>query len=60
MDIQEFIDHIESRLNEQPYEGSWISDLGERIPADVGYVYDWWNYCMKPELLRKFGGKQNG
>lgn len=60
MDIQEFIAYIESRINEQPYEGSWISDQGERIAADLGYAIDWWYSCMKPELLRKFGGNENG
>lgn len=52
--IREVIKYIEDRLNEQPYEGSWITDTGERVSADLGYVYDWWRDCMKPELIRKF------
>jgi hypothetical protein len=53
--LQNIINYIDSRLYENPYEGSWVNDLGERIPSDVGYAYEWWRYCMKPELLRKFG-----
>lgn len=54
MPVQDFIEYIDKRLAENPYEGSWITDKGERIPVDVGYAYEWWNNCMKPELLRKF------
>ena len=56
MDLKEIVNYIDSRLKENPYEGSWISDQGERISVDVGYAMEWWIYCMKPELLRKFGG----
>ncbi len=52
--IQQFIEYIDARLNENPYEGSWITDQGERIAADVCYARGWWDECMKPELLRKF------
>ena len=60
MDIQELIDYIDSRIDQQQFESRWISDQGERITADVGYGSEWWENCMKPELLRKFGGNQNG
>lgn len=60
MKIQKIIDYIDSRIDQQLYEGSWINDEGERITTDVGYGAEWWENCMKPELLRKFGGKQNG
>lgn len=55
MSVHDFIDYIDSRLDSNPYEGSWITDQGERISADVGYAYEWWRDCMKPELMRKFG-----
>lgn len=59
MNFQDFINYIDARLRENPYEGSWITDCGERISVDVGYAYNWWSDCMKPELLRKFGGENN-
>lgn len=55
-DFEQLINYISNRINENPYEGSWINDRDERIVADVGYVYDWWFTCMRPELLRKFCG----
>lgn len=55
LDVLSVIDYISNRIDENPYEGSWITDRGERVSADVGYVIDWWRDCMKPELLRKFG-----
>lgn len=54
INAQDIIKYIDERIEEQPYEGSWITDTGERIVADVGYVYDWWRYCMQTELIRKF------
>ena len=56
--MEDLIKYIDSRIEENPYEGSWMTDLGERVSVDVGYVYDWWNDCMKPELLRKCKEKQ--
>ena len=57
MNLKDFIAYIDARLAENPYEGSWINDKGERISTDVGYAWEWWKYCMKPELMRKFGGE---
>lgn len=57
--IQHFIDYIDARFKENPYEGTWVTDQGERIPADVCYAAGWWEECMKPELLRKFDGGGN-
>lgn len=51
------INYIDQRLDSNPYEGSWIDDQGKRISADVGYAFEWWRDCMKPELLRKFEEK---
>ena len=53
-DILSVINYIDDRISENPYEGSWITDYGERVSADVGYVSHWWTNYMKPELLRKF------
>lgn len=55
-DFEQLINYISNRINENPYEGSWINDHNERISVDVGYVYDWWFTSMRPELLRKFCG----
>ena len=55
--VHTIINYIDQRLDSNPYEGSWINDQGKRIPTDVGYAFEWWRDCMKPELLRKFGEK---
>lgn len=55
--LKDIIEYIDSRLDENPYEGSWIDDLGNREYVDVGYAYEWWQY-MRAELLRKFGKEE--
>ena len=57
MSIHDFIEYVNTRLNQNPYEGAWINDKGDSISVDVGYVYEWWYVCMAPELMRKFGEK---
>lgn len=57
-DILSVINYISNRIDENPYEGTWVTDQGEHVSADVGYVYDWWRDCMKPELIRKFSLKE--
>ena len=55
INLQDFIDHIEKAFDRTPYEGSWITDTGERVSCDIGYTWEWWRDCMKPELIRVFG-----
>ncbi len=55
---KEVIDYIENRLSEQPYEGRWVTLEGKEIGADLGYVQEWWNNCMKPELEEVFNQKE--
>lgn len=56
MTIEDFINYIDARFDTKNHGNSfWINDLGERIVSDTGYAYEWWEDCMKPELLRKFG-----
>ena len=58
MKLQDIFEHIENAFNRTPYEGSWITDTGERVSCDVGYAYDWWENYMKPELIRVFGKEE--
>ena len=53
--INDIFEYIDKAFDRTPYEGSWITDTGERVSCDVGYAYEWWNDCMKPELIRVFG-----
>lgn len=56
----QLIDYINKAFYERPHSQTrWIDELGNAIPADVGYAEEWWEDCMKPELLRVFG-KQGG
>jgi hypothetical protein len=60
MNIEDFIDYIDSRLDAEDHgESFWVNDLGARISADYGYAYSWWHDCMRPELLRHFGEDQD-
>ena len=49
----DIIEYIEKRLSEQKYSSQWVKLDGDTIPADMDYVLEWWNNCMKPELEAK-------
>ena len=52
--IQEVIGYIDRAFDRQRYDSIWLDEKGERHSADVGYSGEWWEDCMKPELLRMF------
>lgn len=61
--IQEVIRYIDLTFERQRYDSIWLDEKMERHSADVGYGYEWWKECMKPELLRMFsnvGTKMDG
>lgn len=54
------IDYIDKAFAERPHSQTrWIDELGNAIPADVGYAVEWWEDCLKPELLRVFGEQED-
>lgn len=53
--LNELFEYIDKAFDRTPYEGSWITDSGERVSCDIGYAAEWWYRYMKPELIRKFG-----
>lgn len=49
--IKKIIQYIDERFNSGEHGDSyWVDHCGERISADTGYAYEWWENCMKPEL----------
>ena len=56
MMLLEIISYIDRAINERDH-GSviWKDENGGRHTTDVGYAAEWWEDCMKPELLRVFG-----
>lgn len=54
MSINDVICYIDKRFEEQDSEHrGWWTDLdGEPYYTDIAYAFEWWNYCMKPELLK--------
>lgn len=52
--IQEVIAYIDKAFDRKHGDSFWVDEQGEKHPADVGYGCDWWEICMKPELLRVF------
>lgn len=56
MTLLEIVAYIDRAIDERPHTDSiWKDERGERYTADVGYAAEWWETCMKPELLRVFG-----
>lgn len=47
------ITYIDKRLQEQPHESIWITNNNQEISIDLGYVQQWWDACMKPEIVDK-------
>jgi hypothetical protein len=58
VDLKDILDYIDKTFDRTPYEGSWITDSGERVSCDVGYAWEWWSDLMKPELIRVFGKEE--
>ena len=53
MAVKDVIEYIDNTFEERLHgSGVWITETGECITTDVGYAEEWWNNCMKPELLR--------
>lgn len=55
---EELINYIDDALNRSSSSTQVMNERGEYLTADVGYVYEWWNDCMKPELERVFLHKE--
>lgn len=53
-DINELIQYIDDAFDRKHGDSFWIDENGERSPecVDVGYAWEWWRDCMKPELIR--------
>jgi hypothetical protein len=48
--INDVIDYVDNRFDEQHYEGTWKMPDGDTVKTDVGYAEEWWKECMKKEL----------
>ena len=51
-DIAGFIKYIDNAFDREHGDSIWIDENGRRLSADVGYAYEWWRDCMRPELIR--------
>ena len=54
----EVIEYIEATFDRKHGDSFWIDENGNSHGADVGYSWEWWNDCMRPELMRVFGKKE--
>lgn len=52
MNTNELIKYIDDTFDRPHGDSFWIDENGFKRSADVGYAYQWWRDCMKPELLR--------
>ncbi|MBR5862179.1 MAG: hypothetical protein IKZ08_02515 [Bacteroidales bacterium] len=52
--LQAIISYLDTSIRGNPHEGRWVTESGEEISADVAAVQQWWDTCMKPELVRVF------
>lgn len=49
------IKHIDSAFDRPCGESYWLDEKMNRISGiDVGYAWEWWRDCMRPELCRLF------
>lgn len=55
-DINELIQYIDDAFDREHGDSFWINEHGKRVDesVDVGYAWEWWRDCMKPELIRVF------
>ena len=59
MTALELIEYIDRALIERPRGDSiWLDEQGKVHTADIGYAGEWWDECMKPELLRVLYSEQ--
>ena len=54
MNVNDLIQYIDNAFERKHGSSFWIDENGERTTADVGYAWEWWIDCMKPELTRVF------
>lgn len=54
MNVNDLIHYIDNAFDRQRGESYWLDENGNDISTDVGYAWEWWIYCMKPELIRVF------
>lgn len=60
MNINNLIKYIDDAFNNRSHLSAyWVDENGNDIGADVGYAWEWWQDCMKPELIRVFGDKKD-
>lgn len=50
----EIITYIDNAFNRSHGDSYWVDEQGKKHSVDVGYGGEWWEECMKPELLRVF------
>ena len=59
--LPEIVNYIDRAFERQRYDSVWINENLGLQSADVGYGGEWWEECMKPELIRVFVlGGENG
>jgi hypothetical protein len=52
---QQIIDYIDAAFDRPCGDSFWLDENGKRYTGvDVGYAHEWWQDCMKPELMRTF------
>ena len=58
--LLEIATYIDRAFDRQLWDSRWINEKGELQSADVGSGGEWWEECMKPELIRVFvlGGER--
>lgn len=47
--VDEVIEYINNRFEQQKKESRWVRENGDVFSCDVGYAYEWWNQ-FKEEL----------
>ena len=51
-EIENVIKYIDDAFERKHGDSFWLDENGNRSSADVGYAWEWWRDCMKPELIR--------
>ncbi len=50
--LQALITYVDEAFKRQSQDGPWITEQGEEILMSVDDAQQWWDTCMKPELVR--------